>query len=53
MRQASRTLLHTKVFEDISDQRVSDLLGGWEVSSRYAEKLMAVLQPYAYQLCVL
>jgi hypothetical protein len=46
-------LLHAKVFEEIHDYRVSDLLGWWEVPSQCAEKLMIVLQNYAQQLCVL
>lgn len=41
------SLLHTKVFKEIRDHRVGDLLGVWEVRSQYAEKLMIVLQPYA------
>lgn len=41
------SLLHTKGFEQISDHRVDDLLGVWEVPRQCAEKLMIVLLPYA------
>ena len=36
-------LLDTNVFAEISDHLVGDFLGGWEVPSQCAEKLMTVL----------